>query len=300
MSDIYANEIVEELNEINQALQGETVSDSGVHANPIASALAKIKTNVNGGGSSGGGLPSFGTGDEGKALTVEQKTETVIIVPEQTVNPTASGDYWISDLSNVTATPADFSDGQEAKITFSTPNYNWIEYANYVKTDEEEYFSTTNSNPILIEYNPKGSVWVIRFPDEYPDGITLKMTSTIGLQEYEPIWGNGGAFVFEINGTPQDPVFSHTPEEIIAAAKANCAIYAQITLANSPEKIPLKIVLRDAGSVYLSALALISASASMQGTTGLIFANIGISVVEGDVPYLTIDRYLVPASDYNG
>lgn len=46
MESIYANDIVKELNEINDALLGKTVVNSHQHANPISSALAKIKTNV--------------------------------------------------------------------------------------------------------------------------------------------------------------------------------------------------------------------------------------------------------------
>ena len=69
MSDIYANEIVEEINEIADVLEGKTVvEDKGTFTNPVSKALNRIKNSIAEGGSS---LPEITSGDEGKVLTVD-------------------------------------------------------------------------------------------------------------------------------------------------------------------------------------------------------------------------------------
>ena len=90
--------------------------------------LVKIQYDNGGGGS---GLPEITAEDEGKVLQVVREREELAFIPEQTVTPTEGSETPSFELTNISLTPNDFTNGDMASVSITADaEYNaFIAYA---------------------------------------------------------------------------------------------------------------------------------------------------------------------------
>lgn len=129
-----------------------------------------------GSGSGGSSLPPYTTSDIGKSLTVVQGTETVVVVPEQTVTSDANGEAALVDV--------DFSrltDGQEVALTLSAEGQS--ESSNVTYINGALYFDPDGSGDPFIT-----NEWCYFQPSS-----TLTLSATASVPSAPSVaWESGG------------------------------------------------------------------------------------------------------------
>ena len=150
--------------------------------------LVKIQYDNGGGGS---GLPEITAEDEGKVLQVVREREELAFIPEQTVTPTEGSETPSFELTNISLTPNDFTNGDMASVSI-TADADHLEFT-------AEYNSSAESLhiPAFVnaEYNAfiayADSKWVLLIDSYDPLTIsaTVEVASDLSAQWEEPSGG---------------------------------------------------------------------------------------------------------------
>lgn len=134
-------------------------------------------------GGCGGGLPAYTSADAGKVLTVGDRTEAVVVVPEQTVTTVQGAQFCYAAVDGSTIDWASAESGDSIKLTINGTEY----VADYdaVSFGEPAFIALSGGAPVGAIANVGGTVtFLTTATGEY----TIKATAEV--PGATPVWGS--------------------------------------------------------------------------------------------------------------
>lgn len=199
------NEMFNTVNAIKTALGGESGGET--FGSELLNTVIEIKDLVeNGGGGGGSALPSYTSADIGKVLTIgEGESETVVIVPEQTVTyETATGVIENADFSSVSV-------GDVATMTVNG-------VAEEVTAMEVDGAIGFVIGGVAIVHLPDGTTILEAQPATYTVSLAKTVTSI------EPKWEAASGLTVYITNDGNSTTADHTFEEVDAVLQKGGAV----------------------------------------------------------------------------